>query len=577
MNINTSQSTDSLKGTEITGSGASKGDKKETSEASGFFDKLTALMFGSSEQTKGKIAGKLLQAKASDGGNDPMAALKKLGWTKHQLEHLTEKELSKVANQQGIEVAELKSIIQQMPDVMTAKPALASAKNAQSSDADKTDIPAAMDEGKQLLGKLQQANQTLTKPASQVAHGKDLPQKVGVTAAEPVAPALQKNKLVHTGKEDESTTFAERPISQKELAQLVALKKQHPELSESDLKKQLVAQRIKQDEMTESETASLGVSHHASPNQPVVMTNAATASAEKGGGVSYALHKGAQPSPIQTQSASVTVQTGMSEHKLSPQGNMVTPQDGGATGLPSQSQQQTTASPLGQGANPLVAASLMATNAAKGAPSNVIEKGLSEKALNAMTEMKGAKRGTSSPESSLAAQLSSASGQSLSATQKVDGTQQAASPQLQLSKDGADQVAEKVHMMMSKNLKSIDIRLDPPEMGKMHIKMQMNNDGGATVHFTVASHHARDALEQSMPRLREMLSQQGVQLGGTSVQQDGGSQQQSFASANGGQSQSQSQRQAGRGVAGGTQENFDGDIKLDLNVASKRDGISYYA
>lgn len=43
----------------------------------------------------------------------------------------------------------------------------------------------------------------------------------------------------------------------------------------------------------------------------------------------------------------------------------------------------------------------------------------------------------------------------------------------------------------------------------MHIRMNMQGDG-ATVHFTVANQHAREALEQTMPRLREMLAQQGV-------------------------------------------------------------------
>ncbi len=90
---------------------------------------------------------------------------------------------------------------------------------------------------------------------------------------------------------------------------------------------------------------------------------------------------------------------------------------------------------------------------------------------------------------------------------------QANATPLHLNKEmAADQLAERVQVMMSKNLKNIDIRLDPPEMGRMHIRMNMQGDG-ATVHFTVANQHARDALEQTMPRLREMLAQQGVQLG----------------------------------------------------------------
>ncbi|CAH8203305.1 Flagellar hook-length control protein fliK [Vibrio aestuarianus] len=179
-------------------------------------------------------------------------------------------------------------------------------------------------------------------------------------------------------------------------------------------------------------------------------------------------------------------------------------------------------------------------------------------------------------DSSLAHQISTAAGQQgiTSAQNRAENLQQAApQPPLHLNKDMAsDQMAERVQMMMSKNLKHVDIRLDPPELGRLQIRMNMNGDG-ATVHFTVANHQARDAIEQSMPRLREMLAQQGVQLGDTSVQQQNTGQQQSrYASSGDGQPGQLSRNENYLG-----EENLDTDVKLDLNVASKRDGISYYA
>ena len=91
------------------------------------------------------------------------------------------------------------------------------------------------------------------------------------------------------------------------------------------------------------------------------------------------------------------------------------------------------------------------------------------------------------------------------------------SANLQLARDFAgEQVAEKVQMMMSKNLKNIDIRLDPPELGRLQIRMQVTGEG-TSVHFTVSNPQARDAIEHTMPRLREMLAQQGVQLGESSI------------------------------------------------------------
>ncbi|MGY3687889.1 flagellar hook-length control protein FliK [Vibrio coralliilyticus] len=177
-------------------------------------------------------------------------------------------------------------------------------------------------------------------------------------------------------------------------------------------------------------------------------------------------------------------------------------------------------------------------------------------------------------EAGFAQQLSQAAGQQgLTVQNQLRAEPAAAQAPMQLNREIAgEQVAERVRMMMSKNLKNIDIRLDPPELGRLQIRMNMTGDG-ATVHFTVANQQARDVIEQSMPRLREMLAQQGVQLGDSSVQQQSSGQQQNRYAAGNGQ---------GTGQGDGNQaflgeENLEPDVNLDLNVATKRDGISYYA
>lgn len=205
---------------------------------------------------------------------------------------------------------------------------------------------------------------------------------------------------------------------------------------------------------------------------------------------------------------------------------------------------------------------------------------LSKKVMNAglaAGALKGAtnKQDKPDPQHGLAGQIQAAAGQQgVTAQQqaRVDAAQQAQLP-LQLTKELAnDQVAEKVQMMMSKNLKNLDIRLDPPELGRMQIRMTMNNDL-ANVHFTVANPQARDLIEQTLPRLREMLAQQGMQLADSSVQQQSSGQQQSgYANA-----QQNGQGSQGRGFSGQSDEFFDADTNLDLNVVSKRDGISFYA
>lgn len=105
----------------------------------------------------------------------------------------------------------------------------------------------------------------------------------------------------------------------------------------------------------------------------------------------------------------------------------------------------------------------------------------------------------------------------------------------------------------------------------MQIRMNMNGDT-TTVHFTVANNQARDVVEQAMPRLREMLAQQGLQLGDTSVQQQSAGQQQGrFA-----------QQGNGDGHSNTHGDGWDGDestpeTSMNLNVDTKQDGISFYA
>lgn len=158
----------------------------------------------------------------------------------------------------------------------------------------------------------------------------------------------------------------------------------------------------------------------------------------------------------------------------------------------------------------------------------------------------------------------------LLAANKAENT--ASAPAIQLHKDQAgDKLADQVQMMMAKNLKQIDIRLDPPELGKLHIKLSLNQDQ-ASVHFTVANSQTRDLVEQAMPRLRELLGQQGIQLAQGSVQQDS-------AGQNGGQFHQQEQS-SGNGMmtTGGTDpgQGSDGDV-TELWMSQKKDGVDYYA
>ncbi len=79
-----------------------------------------------------------------------------------------------------------------------------------------------------------------------------------------------------------------------------------------------------------------------------------------------------------------------------------------------------------------------------------------------------------------------------------------------------DRIGERVIMMANNQLKTAEIRLTPAELGP--VRVQVNVEDGAA-HITFQAQHAitREAIEQALPRLREMFAESGLSLGQTSV------------------------------------------------------------
>lgn len=74
--------------------------------------------------------------------------------------------------------------------------------------------------------------------------------------------------------------------------------------------------------------------------------------------------------------------------------------------------------------------------------------------------------------------------------------------------------------MVSQGIQHAEIRLDPPELGHMLVKIQVHGDQ-TQVQFHVTQTQTRDLVEQAMPRLRELLQEQGMQLADSHVSQGG--------------------------------------------------------
>ncbi len=94
-----------------------------------------------------------------------------------------------------------------------------------------------------------------------------------------------------------------------------------------------------------------------------------------------------------------------------------------------------------------------------------------------------------------------------------------------------ERIGERVLMMAGKQLQSAEIRLTPADLGPVRVHVSVD-EGSANVSFHAQHAMTREALEQALPRLRELLAESGLSLGQASVNDSGvsaGNQDQSSA------------------------------------------------
>lgn len=157
--------------------------------------------------------------------------------------------------------------------------------------------------------------------------------------------------------------------------------------------------------------------------------------------------------------------------------------------------------------------------------------------------------------------------QSLNALKPAVTTQ----PQLQMPAGMApthpgwsQSLSERVVWSAGQQLQSATIQLDPPELGSLHVKLQVVQDQ-VSVTFTSPHASVREAVEQSMPRLRELFEQQGLNLGESMVkdQSQGREQRQQ-------QSYAQAERLGGQ-VSGAAEATSTAQVSQSLSL------VDYYA
>ncbi len=115
------------------------------------------------------------------------------------------------------------------------------------------------------------------------------------------------------------------------------------------------------------------------------------------------------------------------------------------------------------------------------------------------------------------------------------GVQQAANGDLALyhspaEPEFADEFTAHVRTMVKEGAQEARLQLHPAELGRLHVTIATDGDQ-ARVQFLAESPAAREMIEQNLPRLREMLQEQGLQLAESDVGTRGESE---FADQSGG-------------------------------------------
>ncbi|MEN0108568.1 MAG: flagellar hook-length control protein FliK [Pseudomonas sp.] len=139
-----------------------------------------------------------------------------------------------------------------------------------------------------------------------------------------------------------------------------------------------------------------------------------------------------------------------------------------------------------------------------------------------------------------------------------------------------DEVVDKVMWMSSQNLKSADIQLDPPDLGRLEVRINMAQDAATQVTFASPHVAVRDAVTESMQRLRDMFGQQGMTM---DVNVSDQSLNRGWAGQNGGDSQ-QSRGGSGGNSFAGSDDDISvstSEIRSSGSSTGGRSLVDYYA
>ena len=89
---------------------------------------------------------------------------------------------------------------------------------------------------------------------------------------------------------------------------------------------------------------------------------------------------------------------------------------------------------------------------------------------------------------------------------------------LKLQGDFSANLALRVQWVYQQAISSAEILMDPPELGPLSVKLTTNN-GETSVLFQVSNPATKEMIEENLAKLKEMLAEQGINLGDAQVEQ----------------------------------------------------------
>ncbi|GGC23453.1 flagellar hook-length control protein FliK [Pseudoduganella buxea] len=104
------------------------------------------------------------------------------------------------------------------------------------------------------------------------------------------------------------------------------------------------------------------------------------------------------------------------------------------------------------------------------------------------------------------------------------------------------QLGQKVVWMVAGGDQTASLTLNPPDLGPMQVVLSVSNEQ-TSVSFMAAEPETRQALEDALPKLRETMSEAGIELGSATVSTGTQDQRQAFAE----QAEARAAAAAGRG------------------------------